>query len=90
MKLTEGVDYHIREVGKSFELTSMTIGGFTAGVVELTRRSYEMNLTTASFIGSLLICSTVPKIPKVQKVKPKPKPKLTEVKSDKKVGDKKE
>ena len=72
MELKEGIDYHIKAVGKTLELTSMTIAGYTAGVIDLTRRSYTMNQATASFIGSLLICSTMPKVVKTKPVK-KPK-----------------
>jgi hypothetical protein len=77
LKLTEGIDYHIKEVGKTQELTSMTLAGFAAGVIDLTRRSFDINQETVTSIGMLMIAYTVPKMKK------------SKTKSTKKVVDKK-
>ena len=71
--MKEGIDYHIKAIGKYLELSSMSLAGFAAGVVDLTRRSYEINYAGTTNIGSLLIAKTIPKKPKV-KPKPKAKP----------------
>ena len=64
LKLKEGIDYHIVQKGKSLELQSMTLGGFAAGIVDLTRRSYDINLDTVMNIGLLNTALTIPKKPK--------------------------
>ena len=82
LKLKEGVDYHIKEVGKSLELQSISLAGFTAGIIELTRRSYDINLATTRNMGMLLMLKTIPKTPKPQKApKKKPEPKVVKEKS---------
>ena len=65
MELKENIDYYIKPVGKSFELTSMTLQGYTAGIIDLTRRSYDINQDTVKNIGMLLTALTIPKIKKV-------------------------
>jgi hypothetical protein len=72
--MKEGIDFHIKDSGKYKELTSMLLGGFAAGIAELTARGYKINYGTVTFVGSMLIATTMPKTPKVKKeVKKTPK-----------------
>lgn len=61
MQLTERIDYHIKPVGNTLELTSMTLAGYTAGVIDLLDRTYRINQKTIKFVGALLMCNTYPK-----------------------------
>lgn len=81
--MKENVDYHIRPVGKTLELTSMIIPGYAAGIADLTARGYKINYNTATSIGGLLVANTMPKNPKAEK-KPA-KTTKTKKKVDKKV-----
>ncbi len=63
-KLKEGIDYHIREVGKYLELTSLILPGFAAGIADLTARGYKINFKNVIPIGNMLLATTMPKIPK--------------------------
>lgn len=66
MRLREGIDYHIKNMGKFKELTSVTLIGFAAGIVDLTRRGYDLNENGFQTIGVLMVTRTLPK-----KTKPK-------------------
>lgn len=69
MKLSEGIDYHIKDIGKTKELSAMIFTGLVAGVVDLTRRGYDINLSTATTIGNMYVVRTVPKVKKPAKKK---------------------
>lgn len=61
MKLKEGIDYHIKDMGKFKELTSVILSGFAAGIVDLTRRGYDLNEDGTQTVGGLMVARTLPK-----------------------------
>jgi len=83
--MKEGIDYHIKPMGKGFELSAQILTGYVAGVVDLTKRGYKINYNMPMNIGGLYIANTIPKAPKPKKtVKKAEKPKDNEAEKPKK------
>jgi len=66
--MKEGTDYFIMPIGKVFEMASLTLAGFAAGIVELTKRGYKINFKTVTTTLSLHTAKTLPKTSKKKKI----------------------